>query len=84
MKLVKMILPDSMIKTRGGVDHREITRVEVDGATVVLALAGNDYHDNWFIEDVNSIKILSIEDYRPGPEDAVAEGSSPEASPKGK
>jgi hypothetical protein len=44
---------------RGGAISKE---VGVDAEVILNALTANDYHDNWFFSDPNSIKILSIDD----------------------
>jgi hypothetical protein len=59
VKIIKMIVPDTMIH----VDKNHNENVNVDTRTIELALTLNDYHANYFFPE-NSIQVISVEEYK--------------------
>lgn len=66
MKLVTMIVPDTMTRTLGGSRGMYSREVGVDAETILNALTANDYHENWFFPDPTSVTIMSIEVFSDG------------------
>lgn len=62
MKIVKLQVPDSMTRVLGSSTGTRSSNVEVDADTILKALVTNDYHENWFFSDPESVKVLSVED----------------------
>ena len=62
MKIVRLMVPDSITRISGGSNYTRSRQVEVDAESILKALTTNDYHENWFFPDPESVKVLSIED----------------------
>jgi len=62
MKIVRLMVPDSITRVSGGSNYTRSRQVEVDSESILKALTTNDYHDNWYFPDPESVKVLSVED----------------------
>ncbi len=68
MKIVRLLVPDSITRASGGSNFTRSREIEVDAETILKALTINDYHDSWYFPDPETVKVLSVED---SPEDAA-------------
>ncbi len=62
MKIVRLLVPDSITRVSGSSTFTRSRRVRVDAESILKALTTNDYHENWYFPDPGSVKVLSVED----------------------
>lgn len=67
-KHVLILVPKTMTRVSGSSSSTRAREVGVDSVSILKALTTNDYHDNWYFPDPESVKVLSVED---SPEDAA-------------
>ncbi|MDM7992078.1 MAG: hypothetical protein QUS11_02070 [Candidatus Fermentibacter sp.] len=61
-KFVQILVPETMTHVGGSSLESRTRTVKVDERSMVKALTTNDYHDNWYFPDPDSVKVLSVED----------------------
>jgi len=64
MKKVTLIVPDKIERVTGGSRSRHCDSVDVTADTIVRALCERrDYHQYYYFEASESVRVLSIVDY---------------------
>jgi hypothetical protein len=64
MKKVTLIVPDKIERVIGGSRSRHCDSVDVTADTIVRALCERrDYHQYYYFEALDRVKVLSIVDY---------------------
>ena len=62
MKRIVLMVPDRMTYARGTSRDSETETVDTTEENIVNALTMNEYHENYYFEEKDTVRIISIEE----------------------